>query len=254
MQFPSPLLPARIIKRYQRFLLDAILADGTAEGTIVTAHCANSGSMWGVKEAGLRCWLSPAPEPTKAPARKLQYTLELVEDGLGALVGLHTGLPNKLVLEALTAKAIPELANLTEWRPEVKYGNQNSRIDILGQELTPSGESRKVYIEVKNVHMRRPDRFDGTTAEFPDAVTARGTKHLEELMDMMADGHRSVLVFVVQRMDCKDFAPAEDIDPVYAKTLKAAISEGLKVLVYACDVSLAGITLKKSLPLRPFPV
>lgn len=254
MQFSAPLIPARIIKRYQRFLIDVeLLADapnGTQMGQMVTAHSASTGSMWGVKEAGLRCWISPATDP----ARKLQYTLKLVEDSFGTLVGVHTGLPNKPVLEALTAKAIPELARLTEWRPEVKYGNQNSRIDFLGHEPTPDGRAQKVYIEVKNVHMRRPERFEGDTAEFPDAVTTRGTKHLEELMDMITEGHRAVLIFVVQRLDCKDFSPAEDIDPVYAKALKAAVNAGLEVLVYACDITLEAITLKKRLPLRPFPV
>ncbi len=230
MKFADPLIEGRLIKRYKRFLADVELIDGG----VVTAHCANSGSMLGVKEPGSEVWLSAADNPN----RKLRYTWELVRVGDG-LVGINTGRPNRLVAEAVAGGAIDELAGYATLRREVKYG-RNSRIDLLLED--PSRPP--CYVEVKNVTLRR----DGGAAEFPDAVTARGAKHLEELTDMVAAGNRAVMVYLVQRGDCDRFAVAADIDPAYAAGLARARAAGVESICRACDVSVDGITVARPLP------
>lgn len=233
MKFPDPLVPGKLIGRYKRFFADVELDDGRT----VTAHCANTGAMTGLKEPGLPVWLSPA----RNPKRKLKYTWELVEVD-GGLVGINTALPNRLAEEAIAAAAIPELAGYAALRREVKYG-RNSRIDLLLSD--PRGERPDCYVEVKNVHLRR----DGPVAEFPDAVTARGAKHLVELSDMVAAGHRAVMLYLVQRQDCREFSIAADIDPAYEKALGAARRCGVEALCYACRLSPAEITLDRPLTL-----
>ena len=179
MRFPDPLLKGTLQKRYKRFLSDVTLATGEE----VIAHCANSGSMMGLKEPGLEVWLSPA----RNPDRKLKYTWELVRIGDG-LVGINTMLPNRIVEEAVGSGHITELTGYSNVRREVKYG-KNSRIDLFLQE-----DGRPdCYVEVKSVTLRREE-----AAEFPDAVTARGTKHLGELSDMVANGGRAVMLYLVQ--------------------------------------------------------
>lgn len=218
------------MKRYKRFLADVQLEDGST----VTAHCANPGSMLGLKDPDSTVWLSPVP---KDSPRKLRYTWELI-DCDGAMVGINTNLPNHLVEEALKGKVIKELAAYNAYRREVKYG-QNSRIDVLlSEEGLPD-----CYVEIKNVHLRR-----GNLAEFPDSVTARGAKHLRELTDMVKEGHRAVMLYVVQRADCEAFKLAEDIDPNYAYEAQKAFAAGVEKLCYYCQVTQDGISIKAPLP------
>lgn len=236
MIFENTLQEGRLIKRYKRFLADVELPDGT----VVTAHCANSGSMLGCKEPGSKVFLSPNTNP-KA---KLDWRWEMLEVG-GHLVGINTSHPNKLAEEAILGGTIPELAGYAKLRREVKYG-QNSRIDILLEEPEKADLTATCYVEVKNVTLRVGDE-----AQFPDAVTARGTKHLKELMDMVAEGHRAVMLYLVQRGDCLSFTPARDIDPTYAETLGQAIEAGVETLCYVCDLSVTGIEVARPLPMRP---
>lgn len=232
MKFASPLIRGTLVKRYKRFLADVEI-DG---GEVVTAHCANSGSMLSVNEPGSEVWLSPAENPD----RKLRYTWELIRVGDG-LVGINTNLPNRLVSEAVEAGTIEPLAGYGTLRREVKYG-RNSRIDILLED-----DARPpCYVEVKNVTMRR-DLSDGAPAEFPDAVTTRGTKHLHELSDMVAGGSRAAMLYLVQRTDAERFAVADDIDPAYAAALADAMRAGVEVYCYGCAISPEEITVTRPL-------
>jgi sugar fermentation stimulation protein A len=229
MLFPAPLVRGTLVRRYKRFLSDVVLDCGTA----VTAHCANSGSMLGVCEPGSEVWLSRCD----GKARKLPYSWEMVRVD-GGLVGINTMHPNRIVAEAIATGAIPELAGYASIRREVPYGRA-SRIDLLLQ-----GEGlRDCYVEIKNVHLKR-----GSAAAFPDAVTARGAKHLLELAGMVAAGARAVMLYLVQRGDCDHFTLAEDIDPVYAQGLRRARAAGVEALCYRCALSLDGITVDRALP------
>lgn len=235
MKFDQILQEGRLIKRYKRFLADVELPDGS----VVVAHCANSGSMLGCKEPGSRVLLSANTNP-KA---KLDWRWEMVEVD-GALVGINTSHPNRLAEEAILGETIPELSGYANLRREVKYG-KNSRIDILLEGSGDGGGADTCYVEVKNVTLKV-----GAEAQFPDAVTARGTKHLVELMDMVADGHRAVMLYLVQRGDCLSFRPAADIDPTYASTLAKAVQAGVEALCYVCDLTTGGIEVTKPLPIR----
>jgi sugar fermentation stimulation protein A len=232
--FPSVLTEGRLIQRYKRFLADVELPDGA----VVTAHVPNSGTMLGLNAPGSRVWLSRSDNP----ARKLAYTLELVEAD-GHPVGVNTGHPNALAAAAVRAGAIPELVGYETVRREVKYG-RNSRIDLLLE----APDRPPAYVEIKNVHLRRLDRYGGTAAEFPDCVTARGAKHLVELADMVALGCRAVMLYLVQRVDCDHFRVAEDIDPVYHKGLVNARRAGVETLCYSCTVTPEAILLDRPLP------
>jgi len=234
MKFPDPLIPGRLIKRYKRFLTDVELADGS----VVVAHCANSGSMLSVNEPGAEVWLSPA----RNPDRKLKFTWEMIRIG-ETLVGINTSLPNLIVSEAIEDGKIEELTGYASLRREVKYG-KNSRIDILLED----DAKPKCYVEVKNTTMRR-DLASGP-AEFPDAVTSRGAKHLVELSDMVAEGHRAVMFYLVQREDADAFTVAADIDPTYAEELTKAIKAGVEVVCYACTLNPEEITVSRKLPVR----
>ena len=233
MKFPDPLIKGTLLKRYKRFLADIELEDGE----VVVAHCANTGGMIGLKDPGLEVWLSPS----RNPERKLKYSWELARID-GHLVGIHTGHPNGIVEDAVSKHKIPELTGYESRHREVKYG-KNSRIDLLLE--NPEGERSKCYVEVKNVHLKRDDH----TAEFPDAVTTRGAKHLEELGDMVGEGHRAVMFYLVQRGDCTQFKIAGDLDPGYEKALKRARSRGVEVLCYACVVTTTSITIGNPLSL-----
>ena len=235
MKFETPLIPGKLIKRYKRFLTDVELADGT----VVTAHCANSGSMLSVNDVGADVWLSPANNPK----RKLQYTWEIVKIQ-DAMVGINTQHPNRIVDEAIAAGEIAELSGYDTQKREVKYG-KNSRIDIL---LTGDGKP-DWYVEVKNTTMRR-DLTNGAPAEFPDAVTARGAKHLEELGDMVDQGHRAVMFYLVQRDDADSFTVASDIDPTYAQGLKTAMARGVEVVAYGCRVSPQDIAIDRPIKIK----
>lgn len=235
MRFSTPLIQGRLIRRYKRFLADVDLA-----GEIVVAHVPNSGSMLGLDAPGSAVWLSRSDNPK----RKLAYTLELVEAD-GGLVGVNTGHPNALVAAGIAAGTIPELAGYARLRREVKYG-RNSRIDVLLED-----EARPpCYVEVKNVHLRRPDRHDGRAAEFPDCVTARGAKHLEEMTAMVAAGCRAVMVYLVQRTDCSHFRVAADLDPAYFAGLRRALDSGVEALCWSCAIGPESIELDRPLPVR----
>jgi sugar fermentation stimulation protein A len=225
MRFPVPLTEGRLIRRYKRFLADVALAGGE----IVTAHCANPGAMTGLAEPGMRVLLSRSGKVT----RKLPWSWELVEAG-GSLVGINTAHPNRLVEEAIAAGLVAELSGYPTLRREVRYG-VNSRVDLL-----LSGNGRPdAYVEIKNVHLSRRRGL----AEFPDSVTARGTKHLGELAAMAAAGHRAVMLYVVQRSDTASFSLARDIDPVYAAAFDRARAAGVEVIAYACRLSADEIRL-----------
>ena len=231
MRFPDPLIRGRLVRRYKRFLSDVELSTGEQ----VVAHCANPGSMLGLAEPGTEVWLSPA----RNPARKLRYSWELVAAG-GGLVGINTGHPNAIVAEALAGDRIPELAGYRNLRREVRYG-RNSRIDIL---LEEDGRP-PCYVEVKNVTLKR----GAEAAEFPDAVTQRGTKHLAELAAMARSGARAVMFFLVQRGDCARLEIAGDIDPDYHSAFAAALAHGVEAICYDCDVAPEAIELNRGLAL-----
>jgi len=237
MIYETPLIPATLVQRYKRFLADVTLETGET----ITVHCPNPGAMLGLKEPGSRVWI----EDSGNPKRKHRHTLELVEAD-GTLVGINTGRPHGLIEEAIRAGKIPALAAYDDLRREVKYG-QNSRIDIL---LTGAGK-QDTYVEIKNVHLRRQDGPAPGAAEFPDSVTSRGAKHLVELSDMVAAGHRAVMVYCVQRADCDRFTTAPDIDPAYDAALRKALKAGVEAEVWACDIQETGISVSHALPLDP---
>jgi len=240
MKFPDPLIRGRLIKRYKRFLTDVELEDGT----VVVAHCANSGSMLSVNEAGAEVWISPA----RNPDRKLRYTWELIRIGR-TLVGINTSHPNALAADAVARGKIPELTGYASVRREVKYG-KNSRIDLLLERDGPD-DGDKCYVEIKSVTMKR-DLAKSAPVEFPDAVTTRGAKHLVELSDMVRQGHRAVMLYLAQRADSPAFAIAGDIDPDYEKGLAEAMQAGVEVIAYGCKVTRHGISLTGPVPLA-FP-
>ncbi len=230
-KFETPLIKAKFLKRYKRFFVDAELPNGT----IATAHCANTGSMKGLLDENNFAWLMPVDNP-KA---KLKYKLQFIETPT-SMVGVNTALPNHIVKSALTLHKIKELKEYSHVKPEVKYG-KNSRIDLL---LTEDGLP-DCYVEIKNVTLA-----EGKTALFPDAVTTRGAKHLNELIDMVKQGHRAVMLYLVQREDCTSFSIAKDIDPIYAKTLHAAVAAGVDILCYSCHLTPKHITLAHPLPIK----
>jgi sugar fermentation stimulation protein A len=235
MRFAAPLIPATLVKRYKRFLADVVLPSGET----ITAHCANPGSMIGLAPPGARVWLSKSDNPN----RKLAHSWELIEVDLGGgpeLVGINTAHPNALAGEALAAGAIPELAGYGTIRREVRYG-ENSRVDFLLED--PRRPS--CYLEIKNVHlMRRPG-----LAEFPDAVTKRGAKHLVELSATVAAGARAVMLFLIQIGSAERFALARDIDPAYGRAYDAARRAGVEALARRCRISHAGIDVADVVPI-----
>jgi sugar fermentation stimulation protein A len=233
MRFQTELVPATLLRRYKRFLADARLDDGRE----VQAHVANPGSMLGLAEPGTRIWL----EPNDDPRRKLNWTWRLVEHPGGQFTGVDTGVPNRLLKPALMAGAVPGLAGYDIVRPEVLYG-QSSRVDFL---LSAAGRP-ECYVEVKSVTLSRRDGL----AEFPDSVTARGAKHLAELAAMVAEGHRAVMLYLVQRTDAQAVTLATDIDPAYARAFAAAQTAGVEALALGCAISPEGITLRGPLPFR----
>jgi sugar fermentation stimulation protein A len=234
MRFQTKLIPATLLRRYKRFLADCLLEDGRE----VTAHVANPGSMLGLRDEGLRIWL----EPNDDPKRKLKWAWRLVEHPGGHFTGVDTGVPNKVLKAALMAGEVPGLDGYDLVRPEVKYG-ENSRIDFL---LTAEGLA-DTYVEVKSVTLSRTPGL----AEFPDSVTARGAKHLAELSAMVAEGHRAVMLYLVQRTDADRVTLAADIDPAYARAFAMAMSAGVEVIALQCAMSPEGVDLRRALPFEP---
>ena len=231
MRFHAPLLRGTLLRRYKRFLCDVALEAGEA----VTAHCANPGAMFGLTEPGAEVWLSPALNPK----RKLRYTWELVRIG-AHLVGVNTWHPNAIVAEAIGGGRIASLVGYAGLRREVRYG-ANSRVDVL---LEERGRP-PCYVEVKNAHLVREPGL----AEFPDAVTARGVKHMRELAALAGQGQRAIVFYVVQREDCQRFAIADDIDPAYGAAFGAALASGVETMVHACKLSPDAIVLDQPLAL-----
>jgi sugar fermentation stimulation protein A len=237
MKFPVELVPATLLRRYKRFLADVELADGS----VITVHVANPGAMLGLQAPRARVWLSKSTSKT----RKLPYSWELIEADFGngpELVGVNTMHPNAIVAEALAADMIPELAGYDTIRREVKYGAA-SRVDFLLEH--PSRPP--CYVEVKNVHMMRQPGL----AEFPDSVTARGARHLEELAAVSAAGARAVMLFVVQIGSSERFALAREIDPAYAGAFDKACAAGVEAIAYTCRIGREGIILAGPVPIVP---
>ncbi len=229
MEFATPLIAARLIRRYKRFLADVRLPDGSE----AVVHCPNPGSMMGMADEGIKIWLEPNDDPRK----KLKYGWRLIEQDDGHFVGVDTGVPNRVVGPALLAHQIAGLPPYDAVRAEVKYADK-SRIDFLlsGQVDT--------YVEVKSVTLSRTAGL----AEFPDSVTARGAKHLEALTQMIAEGHRAVMFYMVQRTDCAALTLAADIDPAYAAAFARATKAGVQVLAYDCAIDSKGVTLRRPVP------
>lgn len=229
MKIELPTLEGRLKRRYKRFFADVELDDGT----VITAHCPNTGSLKGCLDEG-----NPAVlRDSQNDKRKLRYIFAAVRVGR-TLVNVDTSLPNHVVREAVEADKVPELVGYDEVRSEVKYG-ENSRIDLL---LSKAGGAELCYVEVKNTTLA-----EGKTALFPDAVTERGRKHLGELTNMVRAGHRAVQFFFVSRSDVTRFRPADDIDPAYAEALRAASAAGVEVLAYSARVRANSLAVAKPL-------
>lgn len=231
MKFETQLVKGTLIKRYKRFLSDIKLENGEE----VVAHCTNSGSMKSCIEEGAPVYLTPVNDPK----RKTKFTWEMIyiNDGW---IGINTGIPNKLAYEAISVNAIPGLEGYTTVKREVKFGD--SRFDIYAE-----NEKERCFVEVKNVTMKV-----GDSALFPDAVTTRGRKHLETLIEVKQQGIRAVMLYVIQRMDVDKFGPAVEIDPAYAESLKKAIGKGVEVIPIQVEVSPEGFKIDRTLPLINF--
>lgn len=229
MNFKQPLVHGTLIKRYKRFLADVRLDNGT----VVTAHCTNSGSMKSCIENGAEVYLTPVNDPK----RSTKFTWEMIMIN-GNWVGINTGNPNKLAFEAISEDKIPGLTGYTKVTREVVFGD--SRFDVFAE-----NESEKCFIEVKNVTLKV-----GKYALFPDSVTTRGQKHLKTLMDVKAAGMRAVMLYIIQRTDVDVFAPAKTIDPDYARTLKLAVESGVEVFAVVAKVTPEKIALTVKLPVE----
>ena len=235
MQFDPPLIEARLRLRYKRFLADMLIG-GPGDPRHVTVHCPNPGSMLGLADPGNRCWLG-AKTGTKLP-----FAWELVETPprgatAGALVGIHTGRANAIVAEGLAAGRFPDLPN-TKVQREVKVGCE-SRLDFRLEDAAGT----PCWVEVKSVTLsRRPGR-----AEFPDAKTARGARHLAELAALKARGERAALLFLAQRSDCREMTIAADIDPAYASALAQARAQGVEIMAFSCEISPFGIDVGREI-------
>mgnify|MGYP001186550477 CR=1 FL=1 len=230
MNFENNLISGVFIKRYKRFFVDVML-----NGDTVVAHCPNTGSMLGLLKEGNKVWLTK----TNNPNRKLKYTLQLIEEN-GVKVGVNTHLTNKIFLDALKNNRVKELSKDIEIKSEVKFGD-NTRFDFL---ITK--KNYKAFIEVKNVTLLRKKSI----AEFPDAVTSRGAKHIDELLKASKKGYDIYIAYIIQREDCKQFEIAADIDPKYSKLLSKAVKKKLNILCYDCKFSSKGIKLNQKIKFK----
>ena len=229
MKFKERLLQGTLIKRYKRFFVDM-----KYQNKIITGHCPNSGSMMGLLNKGNKVWFSQSNNPS----RKLKYTLEIIEVEK-RMVGINTLLTNKIVLEALNYKKINSLTKFNDIKTEVKFSN-NTRFDFL-----ISNSKEKCLLEVKNVTLLRNKKI----AEFPDAITSRGTKHLVELINAKKKGFQSYILYLIQRQDCTAFKIAEDIDINYKIAFDKAIKAGVKILCYDCKINDEEIKLNNQIEL-----
>jgi sugar fermentation stimulation protein A len=236
MKYQPALQPATLIKRYKRFLAD--LQPNT--GAEFTAHCANTGKMTGCAEPGFSAFYSTSDNSK----RKYPHSLELTQNHLAQFICVNTAIANKVVAEAINANVITELSGYQQLQSEVKYGDENSRIDFL-----LSDEQRaNCYVEVKSVTLLSQDNPHSGQGYFPDAHTLRGQKHLRELITMAEQGHRAVLVFAVLHQGITQVSAAAHIDEQYAQLLQQAIQRGVEVLVYKAAISPSEIVLTKKLP------
>ena len=217
MKFKEKLLQGTLIKRYKRFF-----ADIKYNNKIITGHCPNSGSMLGLLDKNNKVWFSVSDNPN----RKLKYTLEIIEIEKKK-VGINTLLTNKIVLEALNLKKIKSLIKFNKIKHETKFSD-NTRFDFLLQ-----NDKEKCFLEVKNVTLLRKNKI----AEFPDAITSRGTKHLNELSNAIKKGYQSFILYLIQREDCDSFKIAKDIDEVYGNAFSKALKTGVKILCYDCKLN-----------------
>ncbi len=231
--YAPTLVPGHLERRYKRFFADVRLADGRT----VVAHCANTGSMKGCLSPGSRVWLTPHDDPK----RKLQWTWEIASEG-EALIGVNTSLPNQLVAEAAARGALPGFTGYRAVRREVRYG-ERSRIDVLLEDHPD--DPRPCWVEIKNVTLA-----DAGHAMFPDAVTARGLKHLHELAARVAAGDRATIFFLIQRTDARSFGPARHIDPAYAEALEQVAALGVEVHAWQAEVTPEYVGLARALPVR----
>ena len=227
MNFENKLISGVLIKRYKRFFIDVKI-----KNKLITAHCPNTGSMKGLLKKGNKVWLSKSDNPN----RKLKYTLQIIED-CGSKVGVNTHLTNKIFLNALQNNLVKEFDRDINIKPEVKFGN-NTRFDFL---ITK--ENYKAFVEVKNVTLMRKDRV----AEFPDAITSRGAKHINELVKASKKGYKVYIAFIIQREDCNQFAIANDIDPDYSELISKAVKKKLNLICYDCKFSPKGIKVNKKI-------
>ena len=230
MNFEDKLIAGRLIKRYKRFFVDVEI-----NGKIITAHCPNTGSMYGLLKKNNKVWLTKSNNPN----RKLKYTLQIIQDKK-TKVGVNTHLTNKIVLEALQNNLIKEFDKTIEIKPETKFGN-NTRFDFSVTE-----NNLKSFIEVKNVTLSRKKGI----AEFPDAITSRGLKHIKELIKANEKGYKIYILYLIQRNDCKSFKIANDIDPEYSDSLSKAVKKNLNVLCFDCKFSPKGIKLNQKVKFK----
>jgi len=225
MNFKNKLISGQFIKRYKRFFVDVKI-----KGKIITAHCPNTGSMFGLLKKGNKVWLTKSNNLN----RKLKYTLQIIQDKK-TKVGVNTHLTNKIVLEALQNNLIKNFNKEIEIKPEAKFGS-NTRFDFL-----ITNNNMKAFIEVKNVTLSRKKGI----AEFPDAITARGLKHIKELIKAKQKGYKIYMLYLIQRNDCNFFKIAGDIDPEYSDSLSKAVKKKLNVLCFDCKFSPKGIKLNQ---------
>ena len=230
MNFENKLISGQFIKRYKRFFVDIKIKEKT-----ITAHCPNTGSMYGLLKKGNKVWVTKSDNPN----RKLKYTLQIIEDKKSK-VGVNTHLTNKIVYHALKNNLINEFDKKIQVKPETKFGT-NTRFDFL---ITQ--KKFKAFIEVKNVTLSRINNL----AEFPDAVTSRGLKHINELLKASNMGYKIFILYLIQRNDCKLFKIAEDVDPEYANSLVKAVKKKLNILCYDCKFSSKGIKLNQKVKFK----
>ncbi len=233
MKYDPELSPARLLRRYKRFLADVELPNGE----VITVHTPNTGAMTGCAEPGSRVFLRDVYNPK----RKYRYSWEMTENLQGVMVGVHTGITNALVKEGIESGMIGELQGYRTIRQEVKYGEENSRIDLL---LQQHADGRDCYVEIKNVTTCDDDGY----GYFPDAVSVRATKHLRELMAVVGKGGRAAIFFCVQRGDVQRVRPADEIDPLYGQTLRQALAAGVEALAYRAKVSPGEVVLETAVP------